>query len=143
MKIVLDNSALINLLMFDQEGIVGTVKKFYETEYVEKNTELFAPDLILYELRNCIAMRPVRKKIAPATLESIYEQLEDYVITFQTLNLEDHKAISRYCFIINEKNQMKITHYDAAYLYLAEKLDAKLLTLDKKLVKFSGKRAYL
>lgn len=142
MKIVLDNSALINLLMFDQEGIVGAVKKFYETEYVEKNTELFAPDLILYELGNCIAMRPVRKKMPPSSLEIIYEQLGDYVITFQTLNLEDHKAISRYCLTLNDKQHFKITHYDAAYLYLAKKMDAKLLTLDKKLITLAGDFVY-
>ncbi|MEQ9716304.1 MAG: type II toxin-antitoxin system VapC family toxin [Candidatus Asgardarchaeum sp.] len=122
MKLVLDTSAIAAI--FFEEEKSGTVEKI-----VEESEELFTADLTFAELLNIAWKRVVffneEKDLVFEALKKAYQFIDSICTIFSTKNLFE-KALELAI-------SLKITGYDAVFLALAEKENAKLLTLDDKL----------
>ncbi|HLB25796.1 MAG TPA: type II toxin-antitoxin system VapC family toxin [Nitrospirota bacterium] len=91
--------------------------------YVSGDFDITVPDLIIYELANCIRFSPGSDdKDVTDVVENFTDIGIDIVVP--TLYLLD--SASKFSFKYN------ITIYDAVYLALAKAVNAELITADKK-----------
>ena len=88
-----------------------------------KQDLLFAPQLLIYEILNAFRLK---EEIGSKTIESIISELYDTIFI-----LEADRAILKNVFLY--ARLLKISVYDSVYIALSEKLDASLITADKKL----------
>jgi predicted nucleic acid-binding protein len=115
---VVDASAIVALL-FDELTREEIVPRLREAT-------LRAPSLIGFEVANA-CLKKIR--VAPAERERLLEAfflLDGLSISLETINL--HAAI-----VLAER--MKLSLYDASYLWLAHALGAELVTLDDRLAR--------
>ncbi len=87
-------------------------------------TQLIAPDLLIYEVANVLLHHPrfMENEIAKA-VHSLYDiQLEIIVPTAELVQVAVHLA-----------SRHKLTLYDALYLGMARELGVELITADHKL----------
>ena len=113
---VVDASAIVALL-FDEPKCEEVVPRL-------RDATLPAPSLIAFEVANACL-----KKIhaAPAEREALIEAfslLDALPISLETVNLDAAMVLAE---------RMKLSLYDASYLWLAHALGADLVTLDDKL----------
>ncbi len=92
---------------------------------------LFAPCILPFEVFNGIQTAIVRKRITPKLAKKLQEQFMKISIQLQEVNFMNISLIAQKHFL---------TIYDASYIYLAEKLNIPLFTLDKKLAKLSSRK---
>lgn len=125
-KLVVDASAILSRLLPD-EGQNGEVSKAFE-DYEKGRLELVAPVLLRYEVANALRSLVLSKRASVETVKLIYAGFSSLEMMFFEINFEEVllMAVSR-----------KISVYDASYLFLAKKLKARLLTLDKRLRELS------
>ena len=121
-EIVVDSS-VIAALVTPEEYSDWASKRLLEYD------DFHALDLNYYEVANAIKHK-----------ESDRFSAKDAVKAFtQAAEMMDLYAVHNFSEVINDAItlalELNITVYDAAFLSLAEKLDAQLLTLDQKLVK--------
>jgi len=93
-------------------------------DFVSGKVDLGAPSLILYEVGNAIRHHPGATE---AECTNAVIQLKNLGIAIHDLNEATTSTASRLAF------KEKVTFYDAAYLSLAETLNAKLVTADNEL----------
>ncbi len=85
---------------------------------------LVAPALIVYEVGNTCWKKCRR---APASAANLRQAFADMLrLEIQLLAIEPAQVL-----VLAEKSE--ITFYDAAYLWLADRLKARLVTLDRRL----------
>ncbi len=85
---------------------------------------LVAPALIVYEVGNTCWKKCRR---APASAANLRQAFADMLrLEIQLLAIEPAQVL-----VLAEKSE--ITFYDAAYLWLADRLQARLVTLDRRL----------
>jgi predicted nucleic acid-binding protein len=121
-EIVVDSSVVAALVTPEQHSNWASKKL---SEY----NDFHALDLNYYEVANAIKYKTSEKFDAKDTLKAFNQATE----------ILDLYAVHNFSEVINNAltiaNELNITVYDAAFLSLAEKLNAKLITLDQKLVK--------
>ena len=90
------------------------------------------------EIANVLVMSERRRRITPANSTEFIALLETLVIVVD----EDtpSRAFGR---VLDLAREERLTAYDAAYVALAEALDAPLLTRDRRLAAASGHRAQI
>ena len=95
-----------------------------EAELLLKETNLFAPTLLAYELTN-VALKKARKDLnqAGAIGRALLIALRLAIRWIEV----DHGAVLRLAL------DTGLTTYDASYLYLARSLDIPLVTFDERL----------
>lgn len=118
---VVDASAIVALLFNEltSDEILRRVR----------HATLRAPNLIGFEVANA-CLKKIRA--APSEREKLLEAfslLDALSITLDTVDLKAAVALAE---------QMKLSLYDASYLWLARTLDAELVTLDEKLARADG-----
>lgn len=115
---VIDASALAALLFDEPEAddIVSLIA----------NTRLAAPNLIGFEVANVCVMKCRRNPSERLKLLSAFGCLADFRVEQVEV---DQKAVS------NLALETGLTAYDASYLWLANRLGASIVTLDKQLAK--------
>lgn len=87
---------------------------------------LFSPSLVAYELMNVAVMKLRRHPdTAPLIREGLAAMLTDEAVTIWPA--VDARAI------LALATDLRLTAYDASYLWLAQHLGAELVTLDKEL----------
>jgi predicted nucleic acid-binding protein len=121
-EIVVDSS-VVAALVTPEEHSDWASKRLLEYD------DFHALDLNYYEVANAIKYK-----------QSDRFSAKDAVKAFtQAAEMMDLYAIHNFSEVINDAMvlaiELNITVYDAAFLSLAEKIDAQLLTLDQKLVK--------
>ena len=92
-------------------------------EFVSGNIDIIVPDLIVYELANCIRFSPGSDE---KDIIDIIENFTDLGIDIVVPSLHLLESASKLSF----KNN--VTVYDAAYLALAKAVGAEFITADKK-----------
>ena len=121
-EIVVDSSVVAALVTPEQYSDWASKKLL---EY----NDFHALDLNYYEVANAIKYKKSEKFDAKDTLKAFNQATE----------ILDLYAVHNFSEVINNALaiaiELNITVYDAAFLALAQKLNAKLLTLDQKLVK--------
>jgi predicted nucleic acid-binding protein len=121
-EIVVDSSVVAALVTPEQYSDWASKKL---SEY----NDFHALDLNYYEVANAIKYKKSDRFDAKDTLKAFNQATE----------ILDLYAVHNFSEVINNALaiaiELKITVYDAAFLSLAQKLNAKLLTLDQKLVK--------
>src|SRR5674476_1183 len=120
--IVVDSSVIAALVTPEQYSDWASKKR---SEY----DDFHALDLNYYEVANAIKYKTSDRFDAKDAAKAF----------MQARQMLDLYAVHNFSEVINNAVaiaiELNITVYDAAFLSLAEKLDAKLLTLDLKLVK--------
>ncbi len=113
---VVDASALAAILFGEPEGeaIAGRMT----------GAELVAPALLHFELANVCLMKMRRHPADRDKLVSAFELLARMGV--RTIDV-DHLGV------LELSERTGLTAYDASYLWLARRLDADLVTLDRKL----------
>ena len=114
MSLVFDASAIIRLIELKPNEAFDILRRQYTI------------DLVYYELGNYLW------KISKSSIIN----MEPLIKAFNgALNLMNIISIGLNNDVVNLARKMNITYYDAAYVYLAMKLNAKLVTDDKELIK--------
>ncbi len=120
--IVVDSSVIAALVTPEQYSDWASKK-------IAEYDDFHALDLNYYEVANAIKYKTSDRFDAKDTLKAFNQATE----------ILDLYAIHNFSEVINNALtiaiELNITVYDAAFLSLAQKLNAKLLTLDQKLVK--------
>jgi predicted nucleic acid-binding protein len=124
--IVIDASAVLELLLRTDKGI-----KVQERALVSRES-LHAPHLIDIEVTQTLRRLVHLKEISAARGK---QALEDHV----ALNIKraEHREFLERVWALRDS----VTAYDAAYVVLAEILDAPLITCDAKLARSHGHEA--
>jgi predicted nucleic acid-binding protein len=121
-EIVVDSSVVAALVTPEQYSDWASKK-------IAEYYDFHALDLNYYEVANAIKYKTSDKFDAKDTLKAFNQAAE----------ILDLYAVHSFSEVINNAVaiaiELNVTVYDAAFLSLAEKIDAKLLTLDQKLVK--------
>jgi len=122
-RIVVDASAVLSFIFPDESTPKGVLTAFRKAS---KNLiVLTAPTLLCYEIGNAIRSAVKQKRINKLTATSIIEIFYQLKIVYLDPNIND---------IIFLSLKYNLSFYDASYLSLAKEKNAKLLTLDKKLL---------
>jgi predicted nucleic acid-binding protein len=124
--IVLDASAAIELLLRTAAG------SRVETRVFSPATSLHAPHLIDIEVAQVLRRYAAMGAITPARGEQALQDLRDISLTRYP-----HDVLLERIWQLRNN----LTAYDAAYVALAEALDAPLLTCDRKLSSRASHRA--
>ena len=121
MKII-DASVLLRAFFPDEEGHPAALALL--RAHVLGEEELHAPTLLAYEITNALVQGVRRERISPDTAQEI-------LATFEGLGIPLHPApLSR---TLELARRFSRSAYDAAYLALAEAMDAPLITADLRL----------
>ncbi len=123
--IVLDASAVIELLLRTSTGNRVEVRVF-------SGASLYAPHLIDLEVAHVLRRYVMARTLAPARAEDALQDLRDLSMTRYP-----HDVLLERIWQLRNN----LTAYDAAYVALAEALDATLLTCDRKLASAAKHRA--
>ncbi len=124
--IVLDASAVIEMLLRTPIG------DQVEARITLRRESLHAPHLIDLEVAQVLRRFVVAGAIAPARGEEAIEDLRDLALVRYP-----HEMLLERVWQLRDN----FTAYDAAYVALAEELEAPLLTCDRKLASSSRPRA--
>ena len=121
--IVLDASAVVEwLLRLPLAGVI-------DDRLADVDQGLHAPHLLTVEVAQVIRRYVARSELDLARAEQALEDLADLDVA-----LHPHEPLLRSIWRLREN----LTAYDAAYVALAEALDAPLLTLDARLAAAPG-----
>ena len=121
-KYVIDTSALLAILLPDERTTKEALN--FLTIIVGRTTIIHAPRLLEFEFGNALKSAVIRKRLDEGDVSEIFYRYKKLPIKFFEVNFLDTVEISL---------KSGLSYYDASYLFLAQKLNAKLLTLDKKL----------
>ena len=117
---IIDASFILAYLLPDED--VQVVNKTFE-EYAQGKIRLISSPLLAFEVINSLR-EATRKRINKAQALNLTIEFLKIDITYQDINFEQ---------LIRLSIDNNLSAYDASYLYLAQKENTKLLTLDTKL----------
>ena len=124
--LVVDASIILSLVLDDESSLIGQA-----VVEATKTVATFAPDLLWYEVRNAMVSNERRGRHTP-------EQTAEFLWDVSRLSITlRHPPVEHDMFDLARQHGLSI--YDAAYLDMAIRYDAKLATLDKKLWKAANK----
>jgi predicted nucleic acid-binding protein len=113
---IIDASAIVALLFDEPEA--NTIERLL------RNATLAAPPLLAFEVANVCVMKIRRNPAQRSALLAAYSIFEQFDIDIVGI---DHGQV------LDLAEAANLTAHDAAYLWLALRFDADLVTLDKKL----------
>lgn len=117
-RIVIDASALAEYLLRSARGLE------LEPVFVDREHDLHAPALCDIELMAVLRRGLLSGRLAGARAAEVIEDLRDLPLT-----RHGHQSLLEQILILRRN----FSAYDAAYVALAERLDAELLTDDRRL----------
>ncbi len=129
--LVVDASAALTFLR--REAGHETVRQHLR-QRISRGEPLLVPSIFWLEIVNVLARR--YRYEPPTIVEAVYE-LEQVGIATAEVGRPGVLAV------IDAVGRLGLTAYDAAYLVVAESVDAQLLTVDAKLASAAGDRAIL
>jgi predicted nucleic acid-binding protein len=124
--IVLDASAVLELLLRTRRGL------HVQDRLSDHNVSIHVPHLLDLEVAQVLRKYCTLKALTPARAQLALSDLRALELVRYA-----HEPMLRRIWQLREN----VTAYDAAYIALAESLDATLVTLDAKLARASGHAA--
>ena len=121
--IVLDASAVVDLLLSTERG------RQVAEAIADPDETLHAPHLLPVEVASVVRRLALAGQLDPADGDRALHELFQLGISFY-----DHEPLLAEMF----RRRANLTAYDAAYVVLAEALDARLLTGDSRLAAAPG-----
>lgn len=132
MAIVVDSNLLIVMVNGDPRG--GQVQMLF-TQWIEQDIDIYAPDLAAYEVANSLTRSIVANAFPQENLTTALNFISRLPITYHPF-LQGTRVIE---IALSLRCQ---SAYDAAYLALAESLDAQLWTLNGPLYRNAIKQGF-
>ena len=123
-KLVIDASAVLARLLPD-EKTPREIKNIFR-QYQSEKLVLVAPNLLPYEVGNALRSLTLSHRIPTDLAPALFEDFLNLRISYVEIDFNR---------VLSLAISAKISVYDASYLFLARKLNANLLTLDKRLLK--------
>lgn len=123
-KLVLDASVVLEWLA---QGKQADASLKIHNDIIKGTIAAWAPDFLLIEVANILFWK---KKFAAKDIQQFIDTLMSMGIHF-----DDEPNYLHTQTTIDLIDQYRVTAYDAQYLYLAKKLECKLVSLDKQLIK--------
>lgn len=123
---VIDASYILAYLMPDEKG--EDVSEIFN-KYRNVDLNFIAPYILPFEVTNAVKSACVSQRITPSHAVQIIDDFNKITVDYVAV---DFSAVYT---VAVEKN---ISAYDASYVVLAEKLNTRLLTLDRKLRTTTG-----
>ena len=127
-KYIIDASYILAHILPDEK--VSQVDAVFE-KYAQGKISFVAPLIIPFEVTNGLRYAVTSKRITKDNAQTLIDD-------FSRINIELQEADLKKTLEVSLKINCSI--YDASYIYLAESLNAPLLTLDKKLKKLTSKK---
>ena len=127
LKYVADASVIVKWFSKDNEQERDAAISVND-ELILGNIELFAPVFLLIEAVNILHKK---KRLKRNEVYSVIKELLKIGISFRSVTENEVIQLTKIAF------DYSITMYDAQYIYLAKKLDCKLVTFDDKLLAIS------
>lgn len=124
MTLVVDASVVVAALVDD-----GEVGRWAEAALGHRG--LAAPHLMAFEAANILRRAALRGDISEDLARLAHTDLLDLTVEFADYEVVAHRAWEL---------RTSVTVYDAAYVALAEALDAPMMTLDLRLARAAGPR---
>jgi predicted nucleic acid-binding protein len=123
MSIVVDANLIVVLVSGDPRGdaVANQLRA-----WINQNISLRAPYLAQYEIANALTRAIVANLFDPSALSDAWTQISNLPITYHSCT--DGTAVIQIARSLKRQNA-----YDAAYLELAQTLNAELWTLDSPL----------
>lgn len=133
MAIVIDANLLVVLASSEprRDAVRDRIQHWTET-----GENLHAPALLPYEAANALTRLLVAGRIEPNQLRSAWQTIMNTPITYHPLHIDGDRVISIALQL------QRSSAYDAAYLALAQDLDAELWTLDGPLARNASSLGY-
>lgn len=132
MSIVIDASALVAFVT--NEPTAPEVAKLLQ-RWGSEGSELNAPVLARYEIANALTKQAAAGNLGDEAIDEAWEILDELPIVYHPLS--NGPSVVRAALALQRRSA-----YDAAYLALAEDLDAELWTLDGPLARNASARGY-
>jgi predicted nucleic acid-binding protein len=128
-RIVIDASAAVALVAQESEG---QAVRLMLVDWSKQKRSICVPSLFWLEVVNTFLRR--RRWSGADTLEAIHR-----LDVYQLDTVEQDRALVVAALDLGERHELSA--YDATYVALAIRLDARLLTLDRRLALAAGERA--
>lgn len=125
MSVVIDASALVAFVT--NEPAAPEVAELFQ-RWGSEGIKLNAPALAHYEIANALAKQAASGDLGKEAIEEAWDILDELPIIYHPLS--DGPSVVRAALVLQRRSA-----YDAAYLALAEDLDAELWTLDGPLAR--------
>ena len=122
---VLDASVAVKWVLSGEPHEDKAVK--IKDDQVSGVVELCAPSFMVQEVTNAVWRALKLKRITQETAQNALKSLDDLQISFYELKW------SAACDELEIATKLDLTIYDSSYLFLSEKLDAKVITTDDKM----------
>lgn len=122
---VLDASIAVKWVLSGEPHEDKAVK--IKDDHVSGVVELCAPSFMIQEVTNAVWRALKLKRITHEFAQNALKSLDDLQINFYELNW------SEACDELVIATKLDLTIYDSSYLFLSEKLNAKLITADDKM----------
>jgi predicted nucleic acid-binding protein len=98
-----------------------------QAHQVSGNAELWAPSFLVQEVTNAIWRAIKLKRITQEIAEKSLKSLDGIQITFCDFSWTEA------CDVLKIATNLDLTVYDAAYLFLSEKINSPIITADDKM----------
>lgn len=128
MSVVLDANLLVVLVTGDERGRLVDAKL---RDWEQAGEPLHAPALMPYEAANALVRGAVAADLPAATVEEMWARIADVPVKLHALR--DGAEV-----VAVARRLKRESAYDAAYVALAQALDADLWTLDGPLARNAG-----
>lgn len=121
MRSVIDASFVLDFLLPDEQ--TARVLDIFE-DYKKKDVSFVSSPILQFEVTNSLKYAVGSKRITKQDASKI-------LLIFLDLRIEFIEVDIKECLELSFERDLSV--YDASYLYLSQKYDVPLLTLDKKL----------
>lgn len=132
MSVVIDASALVAFLT--NEPTAPEIAKLLQ-RWGSESSELNAPALARYEIANALTKQAAAGNLSHEAIDEAWAILDELPIVYHSLS--NGPSVVRAALALQRRSA-----YDAAYLALAEDLNADLWTLDGPLARNASARGY-
>jgi predicted nucleic acid-binding protein len=132
MSVIVDSNLLVALVSGDPRG--NRVSQAI-LEWVKQGVDLHAPELARYEFVNALTRLIVANAFPSGRIDEAWKDIIILPITYHLLT--DGRRVVEISLSLNRQSA-----YDAAYLALAESLNAELYTLDGPLYRNATGRGF-
>jgi predicted nucleic acid-binding protein len=131
-SVVIDANALVAFVTNEEAAeTVGVMLRAWSAG----DTQLHSPMLARYEIINAFVKKAAKGTLSDDALDEAWTVIDELPISYHALG--DAPSVARIALTLERRSA-----YDAAYLALAEELDAELWTLDGPLARNAKSHGY-